>query len=66
MRHLFPFCLCGAFMLTPAITGCDRTVSKETETVRSSDGDVKKTEKTVTEQPDGSLKETVKQKEVEK
>jgi hypothetical protein len=65
MRKLFPFALCGAFMLVPAITGCERTVSKETQTERSSDGDVKTTEKKVTKQPDGTLKETTSEKKVE-
>ena len=66
MRKLFPFALCGAFMLVPAITGCERTVSKETETVKSSDGTSKTTEKKVTEQPDGTLKETTTEKKVDK
>ncbi|QOV87992.1 hypothetical protein [Humisphaera borealis] len=66
MRKLFPFVLCGAFLAVPAISGCDRTVSKETETVKSTDGTSKTTEKKVTEQPDGTLKETTTEKKVEK
>ena len=65
MRKLFPFALCGAFMLVPAVTGCDKTTSKETTTETSSDGDMKKTEKKVTEKSDGTVKETTTEKKVD-
>ena len=64
MRHVFPFLLCGMFMAVPAITGCERTVSKETTTVRDGDGDVKQTETKVTQQPDGSRRQTTTEREV--
>ena len=66
MRHVFPFLLCGMFAVLPTITtGCgEKTVSKETTTVRESDGDAKTTERKVTKQPDGTMRETTTEKKV--
>lgn len=65
MRHAFPFLLCGVFMAVPAVTGCEKTVSKETTTVRESDGDATRTERKVTRQPDGTMRETTTEKKVD-
>ena len=67
MRHTFPFLLCGMFAAMPAITtGCgEKTVSRETTTVRESDGDAKSTERKVTRQPDGTMKETTTERKVD-
>jgi hypothetical protein len=45
----------GLSLLT---TGCDRTVSQTESTKVSSDGTVKKQEKTVTQSPDGTVTKT--------
>jgi hypothetical protein len=37
IRKLFPLAVCCAFAAVPALTGCDKTVSKETTTERKSD-----------------------------
>ncbi len=67
MPHVFPFMLCGMFAAMPAITtGCgEKTVSKETTTVRESDGDAKSTERKVTKQPDGTMRETTTERKVD-
>jgi len=47
-----------ALGLSLLITGCERTISKTEETHVSSDGTVKTKDKTVTENPDGTINRT--------
>jgi hypothetical protein len=51
-----------AFVLAPTVVGCDKTVSKEATTVKKSDGTSTSQEKTVTQSPDGTVKEKTTEK----
>jgi hypothetical protein len=48
----------SALALSLLLVGCDRQVSKETNSSVSSDGTVKTKEKTVTQSPDGTVTKT--------
>jgi hypothetical protein len=62
IRKLMPLAMCCAFAAVPALTGCDKTVSKETTTERKSDGTSKVEEKKTVQSPDGKVTETTKEK----
>jgi hypothetical protein len=54
---MFPLALCAAFVGMPVLSGCEKEVSKESTTVRKSDGTVKQEETKVTKNPDGTVTE---------
>jgi len=47
--------LLGSIFASPALVGCDRTVSEEKTTKTSSDGTTATKEQKVTEKPDGTV-----------
>jgi len=57
-RQLVVLALMSAAGLSLLTAGCGRTVSKTEESHVSSDGTVKTKEKTVTENPDGTVTKT--------
>ncbi len=62
MRYIASCLLAASLLGAPVLVGCDREVSHE-ETVKSStDGTVKTQEKTVTQNPDGTLNQTTETK----
>ena len=56
-RRMFPLALCASFLAVPVMTGCEKEVSKESTTVRKSDGTVKQEETKTVRNPDGTITE---------
>ncbi len=55
MRYLASLMLAASLCGMPAILGCDKEVSREETVKTNSDGTQKKTETTVTKNPDGTM-----------
>ena len=66
MKGRFPACLLAAALFAPPVLiGCDKEISHSETVKKNSDGSSSKTEKTVSEKPDGSV-ETVEEKKKER
>ncbi len=58
-NHYLKIAALSAVIATPFFTtGCERTISKDEKTTTHDDGSTTTKEKTVTQEPDGTIKKT--------